>query len=132
MSRPWLTAARTIVVARVQPVQYLPMLAGDEMAELRAAIGGLASGANAALTDALLALKPTLPAGANIILVDQEAFFRHVTPAARVGTLDIALGPRSRGDDRQPDHVVLDRLALSRTGSAPASQPNAGRRPLRT
>lgn len=83
--------ARTIVVARVQPVQYLPMLAGEELDELRSAIGDLVSDTNAALTDALLVLKPTLPTGANIILVDQEAFFRHVTEnAAELGFVNTA------------------------------------------
>ncbi|MCG2841202.1 autotransporter domain-containing protein [Sandaracinobacter sp. RS1-74] len=70
--------ARTIVVATVQPVQYLPMLGGDELAGLRGAIGGLVDDINADLVASLTALRPTLPTGTNIILVDQGAFFEHL------------------------------------------------------
>ena len=70
--------ARTIVVAKVQPVQYLPLLGGVELTELRGLAADTVAATNTSLVASLTELKSTLPAGANIVLVDQPAFFEHL------------------------------------------------------
>lgn len=70
--------ARTIVIAHVQPVQYLPFLGGADREGLRATLGTFISDTNRALKGSLETLKPLLPAGTRIVLMDQTAFFERV------------------------------------------------------
>ncbi|MBB4100975.1 SGNH/GDSL hydrolase family protein [Sphingomonas kyeonggiensis] len=70
--------ARTIVVATVQPVQYLPLFGEGELAGLRDAMGGFVAGINTDLVASLARLRPRLAQGTNLILVDQQAFFERL------------------------------------------------------
>lgn len=69
--------AKTIVIAQVQPVQYLPLLAGAENAGLRGAIGDFIAATNAEMTASLATLKPALPT-TNFVLMNQTAFFERL------------------------------------------------------
>ncbi|ESQ76710.1 autotransporter domain-containing protein [Asticcacaulis sp. AC402] len=66
--------ARTIVVAKVQPVQYLPFLAGDSYAPLRQLASEFVTQTNTDLIAALVGVRSTLPTGTQLIIVDQSAF----------------------------------------------------------
>lgn len=80
--------ARTIVVAEVQPVQYLPLLNRTDSA---ADIGRIVAAANDALSTALAAQKASLPPGTNLIQMRQTAFFETVRRNARaLGFANIA------------------------------------------
>ncbi|HWI85714.1 MAG TPA: SGNH/GDSL hydrolase family protein [Sphingomonas sp.] len=70
--------ARTIVVARVQPVQFLPFLADDIYAPLRDVAAQFVSATNKDLAATMEALRRALPTGTRVILVDQTAFFDHL------------------------------------------------------
>ncbi len=70
--------AKTIVLAQVQPVQYLPLLAGNENQGLRDALGGFIADTNAAMKASLARVKPILAAGTNIVVMDQTAFFERL------------------------------------------------------
>ena len=70
--------ARTIVVATVQPVQYLPLFGEGELAGLRDAMGSFVTGINKDLVASLARLRSGLPQGTNLILVDQQAFFERL------------------------------------------------------
>lgn len=70
--------ARLIVVAQVQPVQYLPFLGGDQFAEARQAAGAFVGDINVHLVQTLSALRAKLPTGTNIVLVNQAAFFEQL------------------------------------------------------
>lgn len=80
--------ARTVLVAEVAPVQYLPMVAGAELAPLRTALTTIVGGVNDALVTTLADLRPGLPAGTNLVLIRQQAFFDWL--AANHGALGLA------------------------------------------
>lgn len=117
--------ARTIVVAKVQPVQYLPFLGGVELTELRGLAAGTVAATNTGLVASLTQLKSTLPMGANIVLVDQPAFFEHLRrDYARLGfssfdkaCFDPATGSLCSTDPAvQNRHVFFDGNHLSAAG----------------
>lgn len=70
--------AKTIVVALVQPVQVLPFIGAPEYADLRNAAAQFVATTNTDLRSAMVALRPSLPVGTKLVLVDQPAFFRHL------------------------------------------------------
>lgn len=70
--------ARTIMVGLVQPVQLLPFLGAPELADVRSFAADFIIQTNADLRATLSAHRRTLPAGTNLVLVDQPAFFRHL------------------------------------------------------
>lgn len=70
--------ARTIVVALVQPVQVLPFIAAPEYADLRDFAAQFVATTNVDLRADMVALRPSLPVGTKLVLLDQPAFFRHL------------------------------------------------------
>ncbi|QHL89644.1 hypothetical protein GVO57_00930 [Sphingomonas changnyeongensis] len=104
--------ARTLAVAEVAPVQYLPMVAGAELAPLRAALTGIVGGVNDALAMTLADMRGDLPAGTNIVLIRQQAFFDWL--AANHGALGLAPLDRAciDADGRlcAPDTAAQDRF----------------------
>ncbi len=119
--------AQTIVVSRVQPVQSLPFLAGDDLAGLRSQATQFVAATNSDIAATLGSLKATLPGGTNIVLVDQPAFFEHLRASyTKLGFSDFdtacfdpATGSLCSDDPAQQNrHVFFDPNHLSAAGHA--------------
>lgn len=117
--------ARTIIVSKVQPVAYLPFLAGDDLSDVRRQAAQFVAATNDELVSGLGGIRASLPDNTNIIMIDQPAFFDHLRANyAALGFADFdtacfdpATGALCSADPAQQNrHVFFDPNHLSAAG----------------